>query len=86
MFIFYVIALYTLQLGVMPTEFQCFQDANAVDWFFVYKLPNGKSSHYLLATAATDWTAAADIDAAQQPIHSTMNKYFGAGNKDHANI
>ncbi|KRX86290.1 hypothetical protein T4E_8611, partial [Trichinella pseudospiralis] len=84
-FIFYIIALYTFQLGVTPTEYQCFQDANAVDWFFVYKLPGGKSSHYLLPAAA-DWTAAAEIDAAQQPIHSTMNKYFGAGNKDHANI
>ncbi|KRZ76543.1 Deoxyribonuclease-2-alpha [Trichinella papuae] len=80
------VVLYTLQLSVTPTEFQCFQDANAVDWFFVYKLPGGKSSHYLLPTAATDWTAVADIDAAQQPIHSTMNKYFGAGNKDNANI
>ncbi|KRY64700.1 Deoxyribonuclease-2-alpha, partial [Trichinella pseudospiralis] len=64
----------------------CVLSKEATALFFVYKLPNGKSSHYLLATAATDWTAAADIDAAQQPIHSTMNKYFGAGNKDHANI
>ncbi|KRZ18297.1 Deoxyribonuclease-2-alpha, partial [Trichinella zimbabwensis] len=86
MFIFYVIALYTLQLGVTPTEFQCFQDANAMDWFFVYKLPGGKSSHYLLPAAAADWTVAADIDVATQPIHSTMNKYFGAANKENANI
>ncbi|KRX53742.1 Deoxyribonuclease-2-alpha, partial [Trichinella sp. T9] len=66
MFIFYVIALYTLQ-------------------FFVYKLPGGKSSHFLKPGEA-DWAALADIDAAQQPIHSTMDKYFTAGNKDHANI
>ncbi|KRX77269.1 Plancitoxin-1, partial [Trichinella sp. T6] len=33
-----------------------------------------------------DWEALADIDAAQQPIHSTMNTYFNSGNKDNANI
>ncbi|KRZ84465.1 Deoxyribonuclease-2-alpha [Trichinella sp. T8] len=53
--------------------------------FFVYKLPAGKSSHYLKPTDA-DWTAAADIDAQQQPIHSTMNKYLGSGNKANTNI
>ncbi|KRX96373.1 SUN domain-containing protein 1, partial [Trichinella pseudospiralis] len=54
--------------------------------FIVYKLPGGKSSHYLLPTAAAAWTGAADIDAAQQPVHSTMNLYFASGNKDRANI
>ncbi|KRX34585.1 Deoxyribonuclease-2-alpha, partial [Trichinella murrelli] len=53
--------------------------------FFVYKLPGGKSSHYLKPGEA-DWAALADIDAQQQPIHSTMDKYFASGNKDHANI
>ncbi|KAL1243234.1 Deoxyribonuclease-2-alpha [Trichinella spiralis] len=38
-------------LGVTSVEFQCFQAANPVDWFFVYKLPGGKSSHYLIPTA-----------------------------------
>ncbi|KRX41879.1 Deoxyribonuclease-2-alpha [Trichinella murrelli] len=87
MFILYIVALYILPLGVTPVEYQCFQAANALDWFFVYKLPGGKSSHYLTSTAATDWTAAGDIDAATQPIHSTMDKYFSAGgNKQNANI
>ncbi|KAL1241316.1 Plancitoxin-1 [Trichinella spiralis] len=85
MFILFVIALYTLQLGVTSVDFQCYQDANLVDWFFVYKLPGGKSSHYLKPGDA-DWAALADIDAQQQPIHSTMDKYFASGNKDHANI
>ncbi|KRY93590.1 hypothetical protein T4D_7169 [Trichinella pseudospiralis] len=54
--------------------------------FIVYKLPGGKSSHYLLPNAAAAWTGAADIDAAQQPVHSTMNLYFASANKDRANI
>ncbi|XP_003381881.1 deoxyribonuclease II family protein [Trichinella spiralis] len=62
--------IYTLQLGVT---------------FFVYKLPSGKSSHYL-KPADADWTAAADIDAQQQPIHSTMNKYIGSQTKQNTNI
>ncbi|XP_003378689.1 deoxyribonuclease II family protein [Trichinella spiralis] len=86
MFIFYVIALYTLQLGVTPIDYQCKEQNNDVDWFFVYKLPGGKSSHHLLPTAATDWSAAADIDAQQQPIHSTMNIYIGSQNKPNTNI
>ncbi|KRZ43351.1 Deoxyribonuclease-2-alpha [Trichinella pseudospiralis] len=86
MFILYVIALYILQIGVTPTEYQCVQNANNVDWFIVYKLPGGKSSHYLLPNAAAAWTAAADIDAAQQPVHSTMNLYFASANRDRANI
>ncbi|KRY93508.1 Deoxyribonuclease-2-alpha [Trichinella pseudospiralis] len=86
MFILYVIALYILQIGVTPTEYQCVQNANNVDWFIVYKLPGGKSSHYLLPNAAAAWTGAADIDAAQQPVHSTMNLYFASANKDRANI
>ncbi|KRZ97069.1 Plancitoxin-1 [Trichinella sp. T8] len=108
MFIFYIIALYALPFGVTSVEFQCFEAANPVDWFFVYKLPGGKSSHRLLPNAATDWffvyklpggksshylkpgdadwAPLADIDAAQQPIHSTMNTYFNSGNKDNANI
>ncbi|KRX69570.1 Deoxyribonuclease-2-alpha [Trichinella sp. T6] len=85
MFILYVIALYTLQLGVTSVDLQCFQDNNALDWFFVYKLPAGKSSHYLKPNDA-DWTVAADIDAQQQPIHSTMEKYFGSGTKQNTNI
>ncbi|KRY39948.1 Cell-death-related nuclease 7 [Trichinella spiralis] len=85
MFILYVIVIYTLQLGVTSVDFQCFQDANALDWFFVYKLPSGKSSHYL-KPADADWTAAADIDAQQQPIHSTMNKYIGSQTKQNTNI
>ncbi|XP_003378702.1 deoxyribonuclease II family protein [Trichinella spiralis] len=85
MFIFFVIALYTLQLRVTSVEYQCIENANNVDWFFVYKLPGGKSSHYLKPGDA-DWAALADIDAAQQPIHSTMNTYFNSGNKDNANI
>ncbi|KRZ96913.1 hypothetical protein T08_10995 [Trichinella sp. T8] len=32
MFIFYVIALYTLQLGVTPTDYQCKEQNNDVDW------------------------------------------------------
>ncbi|KAL1231819.1 Deoxyribonuclease-2-alpha [Trichinella spiralis] len=86
MLIFYIVALYTLPLGVTSVEFQCFQAANPVDWFFVYKLPGGKSSHYLIPTAATDWTVAANIDDAQQPIHSTMDKYFASGTKQNTNI
>ncbi|OUC49872.1 deoxyribonuclease II [Trichinella nativa] len=85
MFILYVTVIYTLHLGVTSVDFQCFQDANALDWFFVYKLPAGKSSHYL-KPADADWTVAADIDAQQQPIHSTMDKYFGSGTKQNANI
>ncbi|OUC43538.1 deoxyribonuclease II [Trichinella nativa] len=54
MFIFYIIALYTLHLGVTPTDYQCKEQNNDVDWFFVYKLPGGKSSHHLLPNAATD--------------------------------
>nr|AAY32317.1 adult-specific DNase II-2 [Trichinella spiralis] len=86
MFIFYAIALYTLQLGVTPIDYQCKEQNNDVDWFFVYKLPGGKSSHHLLPNAATDWSAAANIDDAQQPIHSTMNIYIASGNKPNTNI
>ncbi|KRY46910.1 hypothetical protein T03_6787 [Trichinella britovi] len=86
MFIFYVIALYTLQLGVTPIDYQCKEQANDVDWFFVYKMPGGKSSHHLIPTAATDWSNAANIDDAQQPIHSTMNIYIASGNKPNTNI
>ncbi|KRZ60452.1 Deoxyribonuclease-2-alpha [Trichinella nativa] len=86
MLIFNIVALYTLPLGVTPCEFQCFQAANAVDWFFVYKLPGGKSSHYLITTATTDWRAAGDINLATQPIHSTMEKYFASGAKQNTNI
>ncbi|KAL1285513.1 Deoxyribonuclease-2-alpha [Trichinella pseudospiralis] len=75
-----------MTIGVTPTEYQCVQNANNVDWFIVYKLPGGKSSHYLLPNAAAAWTAAADIDAAQQPVHSTMNLYFASANRDRANI
>ncbi|KRY07797.1 hypothetical protein T01_2763, partial [Trichinella spiralis] len=49
-------------------------------------LPGGKSSHHLLPNAATDWSAAANIDDAQQPIHSTMNIYIASGNKPNTNI
>ncbi|KRZ97052.1 hypothetical protein T08_11054 [Trichinella sp. T8] len=54
--------------------------------FFVYKLPEGKSSHRLLPNAATDWSAAETIDDAQKPIHSTMDKYFSSQNKPNTNI
>ncbi|KRX53745.1 Deoxyribonuclease-2-alpha, partial [Trichinella sp. T9] len=76
-------------ITVKDTEIPIKQDSArwSVPKFFVYKLPGGKSSHYLTSTAATDWTAAGDIDVATQPIHSTMDKYFNAGgNKQNANI
>ncbi|KRY48928.1 Deoxyribonuclease-2-alpha, partial [Trichinella britovi] len=63
----------------------CVLSKEAAALFFVYKLPGGKSSHYLKPGEA-DWAALADIDAQQQPVHSTMDKYFASGNKDHANI
>ncbi|KRZ54349.1 Plancitoxin-1, partial [Trichinella nativa] len=63
----------------------CVLSKEAAALFFVYKLPAGKSSHYLKPNDA-DWTVAADIDAQQQPIHSTMEKYFGSGTKQNTNI
>ncbi|KRZ47871.1 Plancitoxin-1 [Trichinella nativa] len=86
MFIFYVIALYTLQLGVTPTDYQCKEQNNDVDWFFVYKLPGGKSSHHLLPNAATDWSAVETIDDQNKPMHSTMNIYIASGTKQNTNI
>ncbi|KRZ47873.1 hypothetical protein T02_12701 [Trichinella nativa] len=86
MFIFYVIALYTLQLGVTPTDYQCKEQNNDVDWFFVYKLPGGKSSHHLLQNAATDWSAVETIDDQQKSMHSTMNIYIASGTKQNTNI
>ncbi|KRY45115.1 hypothetical protein T03_8121, partial [Trichinella britovi] len=86
MFIFYVIALYTLQLGVTPTDYQCKEQNNDVDWFFVYKLPGGKSSHHLLQNAATDWSAVETIDDQNKPMHSTMNIYIASGTKQNTNI
>ncbi|XP_003367616.1 conserved hypothetical protein, partial [Trichinella spiralis] len=53
---------------------------NIIAMFFVYKLPSGKSSHYL-KPADADWTAAADIDAQQQSIHCTMNNNYPPHNK-----
>ncbi|OUC49871.1 deoxyribonuclease II [Trichinella nativa] len=86
MFIFYVIALYTLHLGVTPIDYQCKEQNNDVDWFFVYKLPGGKSSHHLIPNAATDWSAVANIDDQQKPMHSTMNLYIASQNKPNTNI
>ncbi|KRX57166.1 Plancitoxin-1 [Trichinella sp. T9] len=86
MFIFYVIALYTLQLVVTPIDYQCKEQNNDVDWFFVYKLPGGKSSHHLLPNAATDWSAVETIDDQDKPMHSTMNIYIGSGTKQNTNI
>ncbi|KRX22183.1 hypothetical protein T07_9517 [Trichinella nelsoni] len=78
--------LYTLQLSVTPIDYQCKEQNNDVDWFFVYKLPGGKSSHHLLPNAATDWSAVETIDDQQKPMHSTMNIYIGSGNKANTNI